>query len=303
MFKSFVVTNMFLALVSSFAQGDFGEGAAAAPAEKSPFDKLYDLKQAVEAGEYSPDELAALLAEGNAEERWAEVAEVAEIALGTPAAIREAEAQRQADAAAAAERKGDEEPRPTSARKFFDGLDKYKNSAKVNNEAGAAYLYLGRYAEALDALDRAASLDPGYDEPPANIGVLYRRKGWYEKALAKYDEALAIAPSNAVTWYNKGAVLLRLGRLEESVKAFKSSAGLAPAFRPPVRRLALIWLDVGDYAEAQKYLKRLKYLLETDDAAPAEDLTEVETYLELCDIKLAGPSVGETAETGPSEEK
>lgn len=294
MLKSFVILYTLVgATVFSFAQGDFGESEAP---EESPFDKLYDLKQAVEVGEYAPDELAALLAEGNAEGRWAEVAEVAEIALGTPTAIREAEAQRQADAAAAAERKGEKEPRPTSSRKFFDGIDKYKNNAKVNNEAGAAYLCLGRSAEALEALERAANLDPRYDEPLANMGVLYRRKGWYDEALAKYDEALTIAPTNAVTWYNKGVVLLRLGRLEESIKAFKSSAGLAPAYRPPVRRLALIWLDIGDYEEAQKYLKRLEYLLETDEDAPAEEITEVETYLELCDIKLAGPSGGETAE-------
>jgi tetratricopeptide (TPR) repeat protein len=286
------------AAVFSFAQGDFGESEAP---EESPLDKLYDLKQAVEGSEYAPDELAALLAEGNAEERWAEVAEVAEIALGTPTAIREAEAQRQADATAAAERKGEKETRLTSARKFYEGLEKYKNSAKVNNEAGAAYLCLGRYAEALEALERAADLDPRYDEPLANMGVLYRRKGWYDEALAKYDEALAIAPTNATTWYNKGVVLLRLGRLEESIKAFKSSAGLAPAYRPPVRRLALIWLDVGDYEEAQKYLKRLKYLLETDEDAPVEEVTEVETYLELCDIKLAGPSGGGTAEEIPTE--
>jgi tetratricopeptide (TPR) repeat protein len=301
MVKGFLISHILVgAAVFSFAQGDFGEGETP---EESPFDKLYDLKQAVEASEYAPDELAALLADGNAEERWAEVAEVAEIALGTPTAIREAEARRQADAAAAAERKGEKETRPTSARKFYDGLDKYKNNAKVNNEAGAAYLYLGRSAEALEALERAASLDSRYDEPLVNIGVVYRRKGWYDEALTKYDEALVIAPSNTVTWYNKGLVLLRLGRLEESIKAFKSSAGLAPAYRPPVRRLALIWLDIGDYEEAQKYLKRLKYLIETDEDAPAEDLTEVETYLYLCDIKLAGPSDGETTETGLPEEE
>jgi tetratricopeptide (TPR) repeat protein len=299
--RSFIILYTLIgAAVFSFAQGDFGEGAAAP--EESPFDKLYDLKQAVEAGEYTPDELAAVLAEGNADERWAEVAEVAEIALGTPTATREAEARRQADASAAAERKG--ESRPVSARKFFDGIDKYKNSAKVNNEAGVAYVYLGRSAEALEALERAASLDARYDEPLVNIGVLHRRKGWYEEALAKYDEALAIAPSNAVTWYNKGVVLLRLERLEDGIKAFKSSAGLAPAYRPPVRRLALIWLDIGDYEEAQKYLKRLKYLLETGEGASDEDMTEVETYLELCDMKLAGPSTAiETTEPGRSEEE
>jgi tetratricopeptide (TPR) repeat protein len=295
MVKSTAVLYILVgAAVFSFAQGDFGGGAAAP--EESPFDKLYDLKQVVEAGEYTPDELAALLAGGNAEERWAEVAEVAETALGTPTAIREAEARRLADAAAAAERKGEKEPRPTSARKFYDGIGKYKGNAKVNNEAGVAYVYLGRSAEALEALERAANLDPRYDEPLVNIGVLYRRKGWYEEAVAKYDEALAIAPSNAVTWYNKGIVLLRLGRLEDSIKAFKSSAGLSPQYRPPVRRLALIWLDIGDYEEAQKYLKRLEYLLESDEDASDEDLTEVQTYLELCDMKLAGPLSGGTAE-------
>ena len=47
MFKSLVATGILLAAVFSFAQGDFGEGEAP---EESPFDKLYDLKQAVEAG-------------------------------------------------------------------------------------------------------------------------------------------------------------------------------------------------------------------------------------------------------------
>lgn len=257
---------------------------------ETSLDDLTALKREVEAGVIASTELAALMAEGNAAGRYADVAEVAEVALGTPASVlAAAEAARAATARTEERRTGKTATEtPESRQKFYAGLPSYRNNPQIRNEAGVAYYSLGRAADARDSYLAAISLAPAYDEPYANLGLLYRRKGWYEKALEQYTKALEFRPTNEIVWYNRAVVLERLGRIEEAVSSLETAVKLTPKYRPPVRRLTLLWYDLGDYRTAYAYAQKLVYLAESDQTAAADEVESANELLILTGNRLQG---------------
>ncbi len=260
------------------------------PTTESPLDDITALKRSVEEGTLAPEELAAIMAEGNAAGRFTEVAELAHVALGTPASeVAAADAARAAAARAEERRTGKPATVTTDyARELKTGLPLYQNNARIRNEAGVAYFSLGRAGDAYESYLAAIALEPSYGEPYANLGLLFRRKGWYEKALAQYDEALERQPTNATVWYNRAVALERLGRLEEAVSSFETAAKLAPKYRSPIRRLTLNWYDLGDYETAYSYARKLVYLTETDETATAEEVAAANELLTLAQNRLEG---------------
>jgi tetratricopeptide (TPR) repeat protein len=297
--RRLVITIAWAALVASSAAYAVGredarpsvEGSTpAAPAEeKSPLDNIVALKRRLEAGELPAGELAALMVTGNEEGRYEDVTALADVALGTPASVvAAAEAARAAAARAEERRTGEPAELPESREKFYAGLEPYRADARIWNEAGVAYYMLNRAGDAKACYDAARARDPAFDEPHVNLGLLYRRKGWYEQALAEYDAALALNPAKAITWYNRAVSLLRLGRVEDAVASLERAAALAPKYRPPVRRLALLWYDLGDYETAYGYAKKLSYLVKTDAGATPAETADAEEILTLCENRILG---------------
>jgi tetratricopeptide (TPR) repeat protein len=257
---------------------------------KSSLDDLTALKREVEAGEIAPAKLAAVMAEGNAGSRYADVAELAEVALGTPASIIAAGEAARAAAARAEERRTGKAATetPESRRKTYVGLPVYQNNPRIRNEAGVAYYSLGRAADAHASYLAAISLAPAYDEPYANLGLLYRRKGWYQKALEQYAKALELRPTNEIVWYNRAVVLEKLGRIEEAVPSLETAIKLTPKYRSPIRRLTLLWYDLGDYETAYAYAEKLVYLTESDESATAAEVESANELLTLAENRLQG---------------
>jgi tetratricopeptide (TPR) repeat protein len=268
------------------------EGTYLPPTESAedPLDNLTSLKRDVEAAEFDVDELAAVMAAGNEAGRFSDVAELAEVALGTPASVREAaEAALEAAARAEERRTGTTPSEPPEGRvKFYPGVPEYQASPHVWNEAGVAYYSLERAGDARECYLSALALDPAYDEPHANLGLLYRRKGWYDKALAEYDAALKLRPTNATVWYNRAVALQRLGRAEDAVSSLEKAAKLAPKYRAPLKRLAVIWYDLGDYETSREYAQRLLYLARADESADPEEVEAAAELLTLAENRLAG---------------
>ncbi len=299
-----IIILVMIVAGSVFAEDLALPAASEEEAEESPFDDIFEMKGKVENGELGAEELADLLDLGLSQNREAEVAELAEIALGTPQDIRDEDARYKAALERTAERRsgGKNDDTVYRGRKTYEGSDGYKSNARINNAAGAVYLLLNRGAAALQYLNTAIYLDPAYDEPLVNLGLFYRVKGKYELAMERYEKALQLAPTNAVTWYNKGVVLLRLGRIEGALDAFKKSAALDPKFREPVRRTALIWLDIGDYGKADSYLRRLEYQIETaDEIVSDEEIEELNILLALTEKKLRKPVATGVNENYPSD--
>jgi tetratricopeptide (TPR) repeat protein len=114
---------------------------------------------------------------------------------------------------------------------------------------------LGRPEEALVAYDRALALDPAFAEAWRNKASMLSDLGHSEEALAAYEQALACDPEYANAWNGKGNALHGLGRYTEALAAYEQALAINP-------RLPMAWNNRGD---------ALRLLQQYDDAMRAVD--------------------------------
>jgi predicted O-linked N-acetylglucosamine transferase (SPINDLY family) len=93
---------------------------------------------------------------------------------------------------------------------------------------GALLGRLERWAEAADALRRAAGLDPGDADALYWLGNAHVKRGEPELALAAYRGATDRRPEFAEAWCNQGNVLADGGRREEALACFARALELKP---------------------------------------------------------------------------
>lgn len=93
---------------------------------------------------------------------------------------------------------------------------------------GASLKKLGRTAEALQPMQKAAVLMPKDHEAFNNLGVIFKDLGKTEQAIGCYRQALALKPDYADAHGNLGAALRDQGKLPEALAAYKRKLALAP---------------------------------------------------------------------------
>jgi Tfp pilus assembly protein PilF len=114
-----------------------------------------------------------------------------------------------------------------SYNRYVLGLD--PKNAKAHNEMGKALLFQGgKTNEALRFLQRAAQLQPEYDEPHYYLGLLYRTQRKLDEARREFQIALQFNPGNNKTHGNLGLVLMELGDIDGAEKSFVAALRLNP---------------------------------------------------------------------------
>ncbi len=93
---------------------------------------------------------------------------------------------------------------------------------------GASLQKLGRVADALPAMQKAAVLMPKDHEAFNNLGVTLKDLGKTEQAIHCYRQALALKPDYADAHGNLGAALREQGKLAEALSSYKRKLALAP---------------------------------------------------------------------------
>lgn len=106
-------------------------------------------------------------------------------------------------------------------------LEKYPNSYKGYNQLGWAYARSDRLDEATAAFERAAELNPKWDNAYVGQGVVWRKRGDLDKAVAAYEKALEINPNAAEAHSSLTVIELARGNYEKAnevaAKAWKLS--------------------------------------------------------------------------------
>jgi protein O-GlcNAc transferase len=124
---------------------------------------------------------------------------------------------------------------------------------------GAALSQMGQNAEALAAMQKAASLLPDDAETRFNLGVLLKAMGQLDETEANYRSALAIQPDYANAHYNLGNTLNALRRLEEAEASYRRALQVDPDFTLALSNLVCLLNYLPDIApgiilsEAQRY--------------------------------------------------
>lgn len=117
------------------------------------------------------------------------------------------------------------------------------------------YIFAGEdtYAQALEAAERAVSLDPQSLDAHRALGVVWESTGNYENALDSYQTALGINNNLARLHLKVGDMYLALENTDEAVDRYVRASSLAPTDPVPLRRIVLAYARVGQYARASQY--------------------------------------------------
>ncbi|MBW2261615.1 MAG: tetratricopeptide repeat protein, partial [Deltaproteobacteria bacterium] len=159
----------------------------------------------------------------------------------------------------------------------------------------------GKMEEAVQALERAASLDPGWAPPHAVLGTIALAQGeaqqavthlekaltlepeWpgtlndlglalqllgnLEGALVQFDAALAFDPLMAGTHANRAGVLVQLGRAQEAMVSYLIAIDLEPGEPLHFYNLAGLFEKTGEWEKAAAAYAALLHLLPKDRQA------------------------------------
>ncbi len=93
---------------------------------------------------------------------------------------------------------------------------------------GVLLCQMGKAADAIAPMQKAATLSRNDNEAYFNLGNVLKELGRLDEAAASYRKALAIKPGSAEAYGNLGAVLQDLGRFDEAVASFRRALGLKP---------------------------------------------------------------------------
>lgn len=99
--------------------------------------------------------------------------------------------------------------------------------ARAFNAEGVARSLQGEHQLALDALKRAADLDPRWAGPIVNSGAVLERSGQLAQAREQYRRALALEPANPTALENLASSLRKAGGSVEAERLYRR-LGLVP---------------------------------------------------------------------------
>ncbi len=100
-----------------------------------------------------------------------------------------------------------------------------KDAVTANINVGAEYMREGNYEKALEKLDRARAIDPGYYGTYNIYGLLYQRMGQNADAERNFRKALGLASNDPAVLNNFGQFLCNTERAAEAEKIFLQAAG------------------------------------------------------------------------------
>jgi ribosomal protein S12 methylthiotransferase accessory factor len=88
---------------------------------------------------------------------------------------------------------------------------------------------LGRYDEAITAINKGRAIDDERPDFHNILGVCYFKLAQYDKAITRFKRAVHLHPSSAIDYANIGVNYKMLGNREEAIKHFELALGLDPS--------------------------------------------------------------------------
>jgi len=122
---------------------------------------------------------------------------------------------------------------------------------------GASLILLGRYDEALRAIDRALDLNPRNEVAWVNKGNAYTKMGRLVDALRCFNAAIKVNPRYEVAWNNKGNALARLGRYEDALRCYERALEIDPSYRGAWVNKGYVLAKLGRFDEAASCADRV----------------------------------------------
>jgi len=102
--------------------------------------------------------------------------------------------------------------------------------AEAHNYRGIVLANLQRHQDAHVSFNKAIALKPDYAECYNNLGIVLQELGRLDEALASFDKAIALKPDNARAHNNRGTVLSDLRRIDDALISYEKAIALNPSY-------------------------------------------------------------------------
>ncbi|MFH1428294.1 MAG: tetratricopeptide repeat protein [Candidatus Margulisiibacteriota bacterium] len=175
-----------------------------------------------------------------------------------------------------------------SLGKIKNAIRDFKQTLKIDPNAGTAYWALGmqyfalnRYEKAIKYFTRArVHLNINNKKSYIMDSYLYQalafhKLGNYLDALKCYNEVIALMPdclSLAEYYFEPGAIYFKLGRYSEAQKAFTRSLKSSPHDAKPYNNLGMVFYKLNEYNKADALFNRALKLAHSDFIEPHNNL-------------------------------
>lgn len=121
---------------------------------------------------------------------------------------------------------------------------------------GAIFKQMGRGAEALPPMEKAAALSPDDVEAQYNLGVTLQEVGRLSEAEASYRRALKVDPRYVDACVNLGILLRNQDRLNEAEVLLERAVKFAPNNAEVLSSLGIVYKDLEHLDKAESTLRR-----------------------------------------------
>jgi len=113
------------------------------------------------------------------------------------------------------------------------------------------------HAGALQHLERALAVYPGYPDALNNLGAQHHRTGNYERSIRLFRKATEVDPDFATAWLNLGGSLLADGRFRQALEAQRRALALRSDDAVANAQAGMSHYYLREYSEARTYFERV----------------------------------------------
>jgi len=153
-----------------------------------------------------------------------------------------------------------------------------------------ALLKQNRVPEAIQALEKAASMDDGYADVFLNLGsacfsqfTASRDERFYARAVQNLEKAIQLNPNLAEAYNTLGAAYLVKGKLKEAISAWERVINISPKFPKAHYYLGLAYYGLADTDKALKNFLRYKELAYV--SLTPEEKSKLDDYIAAAQAK------------------
>ncbi len=118
-------------------------------------------------------------------------------------------------------------------------------------------IYLSRFSEALEYLDRSIHLDPASAATSINLARSFYAMGLHESAISHLDDAIELEPSNYIGIALKAAVLIELGTYSEALVLCKESLTIQDNL-DTLARIGVLYALMDQAKDAHEIIQQIK---------------------------------------------
>jgi tetratricopeptide (TPR) repeat protein len=133
--------------------------------------------------------------------------------------------------------------RPLNKKPLKSDVNRYESLS-------VAYVQLGRFEEALDALEKAISVDPGNANLHFQVGMIHIRMNRYPQAARALQESVRLNPIHYEANYNLGSLFMREGSAKEAAEFFLKATHIQPKKEQAYRDLGDAYMSLKRYEDA-----------------------------------------------------